>query len=138
MRHTPMIIVVEDDLSINELICDILTDEGYAALACSSGSEVLPLITKSRPDLVIMDLLLDGGQTGLSLLKQLRKQPHTKDIPAIMCSCATACLNAIREELQALHCAILEKPFNIDDLIAGVQAALSDTLRDHPLLSLVV
>ena len=133
MRDTPMIIVVEDDLSINELICDILTDEDYTALACLSGDEALSLIDAGLPDLVIMDLLLDGDQTGLSVLQQLRTQPHTKDIPVVMCSGATERLHTLREDLQALHCTIVEKPFDIGDLIIGVDAALSRSFEAAPL-----
>jgi DNA-binding response OmpR family regulator len=130
MRHTTsMIIVVEDDLYINELICELLTDEGYIAIGCLSGDEALSLIDTGLPDLVIVDLLLDGVQTGLSVLQQLRRQPHTKDIPVVMCSGAIDHINAIREEVQALHCAILEKPFDISDLITGVDAALSGSFE---------
>ena len=126
MRHTvPMIIVVEHEPTINKLICEILTDEGYIAIACLSGDEALPLIDTGLPDLVIMDLLLDGVQTGLSVLQQLRTQPYTKDIPVIMCSCATGRLHVLREELQALDCAIVEKPFDMSDFLAEVEVALS-------------
>jgi DNA-binding response OmpR family regulator len=130
MRRTiPMIIIVEDDPSTNELICELLTDEGYIAIGCLSGDEALSLIDTGLPDLVIIDLVLDGIQTGLSVLQQLRRQLPTKDIPAIMCSGATDRLQVIREEVQALDCAIVEKPFDICDLIAGVQLALSGHLR---------
>lgn len=126
MRHTtPLIIVVEDEPPINDLICEILTDEGYIAIACLSGDEALFLIDTGLPDLIIMDLFLDGVQTGLSVLQHLRTQPHTKDIPVVMCSAATERLHTLREELEALHCTILEKPFDIGDLLTGVAAALA-------------
>ena len=109
LRTSPIFVVVEDEPTINELICDVLTDQGYTALECSGEDEALSLITTYHPDLVITDLLLDEGQTGVSLLKQLRAQPHTKHIPAIMYSCATGRLHVLREELQVLHCAIVTK-----------------------------
>ena len=133
-----MIIVVEDEPTINELICNVLTDEGYTALGCSGEDEALSLITTYHPDLVITDLLLGEGQSGVSLLNTMHIHATTTDIPVLICSCALGLLQEIKDDVQSANYALLEKPFNIDDLIAGVQAALSDTLRDRPLLSLVV
>jgi DNA-binding NtrC family response regulator len=140
MRHIPpRIIVVEDEPLINELVCEILTDEGYTASGYLSADEAYPSITKGPPDLVVIGLCLCAGEAGLSLLKQLRRHPLTKDMPAIMCSCATERLTALQNDLRSMHCATLEKPFEIRDLITVVQRALADSFEyiHHPLTSLV-
>lgn len=133
----PTIIVFEDEPLISEIICDILTDAGYTTLGCSEEGEALSLINTYRPDLVITDLLLGEGRSGLSLLKTMHIQATTTDIPVLICSCATALLHEIQEHM---HYAILEKPFDISDLLRGVDIALADTLHipDRSLLSSVV
>jgi CheY-like chemotaxis protein len=120
-----MIVVVDDEPLINQVICELLTDEGYIALGYGSADDAYAAIAKGYPDLVVLDLRLGEREAGLSLLKKMRQHPLTSDIPAIMCSCATDRLNALKAVLHGLHCATLEKPFDIGDLVAVVQRALA-------------
>jgi CheY-like chemotaxis protein len=129
LRTTPMIIVVETQPFINELICEILTDEGYIAIGYVSADEAYAIITKGYSDLVILDLRLGGDDAGLSLLKKLRMQPLTKETLVIMCSYNSNRLNALQEDLQGLHCATLEKPFDISDLVTAVQRSLAGSFE---------
>jgi DNA-binding NtrC family response regulator len=120
-----MIVVVDDEPFINELICELLTDAGYIAFGYGSADDAYAAIAKEYPDLVVLDLRLGEVEAGLSLLKKMRMHRLTNDIPAIMCSCATDRLNALQAELHSLHCATLEKPFNISDLVTVAQRALA-------------
>lgn len=68
------ILVVDDDASIRHMLCRILSDEGYAAMAAADGDSALKLLSKERADLVLLDLKMPGmsGQEVLSRLSATR------------------------------------------------------------------
>jgi CheY-like chemotaxis protein len=127
-REVPLIVVVENDSSLNELFCEILTDESYISIACLLGDEAYELIAKVQPDLVLMDMRLDAAETGFSILKMMRSQPNTSNIPAIICSADIKYFMGIGNDLDELNYKILEKPFQIDTLISLVNTSI-----DYPL-----
>jgi two-component system, OmpR family, response regulator VanR len=127
-REVPLIVVVENDSSINDLFCEILTDESYISIACLLGDEAYEVIAKTQPDLVLMDMRLDAVETGFSILKMMRSQPNTSNISAIICSADIKYLMGMENDLDELNCKILEKPFQIDTLISLVSTSI-----DYPL-----
>lgn len=54
------ILIVDDDVSIGDMLEEILTKEGYGVSRAYSGTEALLLLSLSRPDLVLLDLMLPG------------------------------------------------------------------------------
>lgn len=69
----PSVAVVDDDPRIRALIAEELSDEGFEASICSSGPELLDLITHKTIDLVLLDLMMPG-MDGLECLRQLNSQ----------------------------------------------------------------
>jgi DNA-binding response OmpR family regulator len=67
----PSIILVEDDIRLSELVSRYLDNNGFRVTVSNRGDEVLELVQRNRPNLVILDLGLPG-QDGLSICKQLR------------------------------------------------------------------
>ncbi|BCS94429.1 DNA-binding response regulator [Desulfoluna limicola] len=67
------ILLVEDDLPLAGLIREYLMQNGYSVEVVSAGDEAVPVIVESRPDLVILDLMLPGLD-GLSVCREVR--PH--------------------------------------------------------------
>src|SRR5215831_11789659 len=79
-RKSPTCLVVEDDGTMRHLVTNYLEDHDIRAVSASRRDEVLMLLTRSRPDLVILDLRL-GREDGLDLLREIRAQ---SDIPIII------------------------------------------------------
>ncbi|TME34971.1 MAG: sigma-54-dependent Fis family transcriptional regulator [Chloroflexi bacterium] len=67
------ILVVDDDRDMLSLLDDLLTSEGYKVVKAKSGAEALAAISKSRPDLVMIDVLLPD-EDGLTLLTQMKRE----------------------------------------------------------------
>ena len=86
-------------------------------------------IRHSGADLVILDLFLHGESTGWKQLDVLTLDPKTRDIPVIICSAAIASLAFAREKLSLLDVAVLEKPFDLEQLTAAVSAGLASAPR---------
>lgn len=72
----PKILIVDDQRCVRELIAEELTCEGYEVETAGDGESVRTLLRFSRPDLVLLDLYLDG-HNGWEVLRDLkRQQPH--------------------------------------------------------------
>ena len=116
------VLVVEDDKDIADLIVHYLQKAGYVADTVGSGALVMPRVASTRPDLIVLDLMLPGLH-GLQVCDALRREPATSAIPIIM-------LTARGEEgdriagLERGADDYVTKPFSPKELVARVRAVL--------------
>lgn len=116
------ILVVEDELNIQEIICLYLRRAGYQVSAVSDGQQALDLLAKQSPDLIVLDIMLPVVD-GYEITRRIRL---AGDIPIII-------LTARREESDRI--AGLEmgaddyvvKPFSPQELVSRVRAVLRRT-----------
>ena len=77
------ILVVDDEADIRDLVAGILQDEGYVTRTARNSDDALNAIVARRPNLVFLDIWLQGSKLdGLQLLEAV-KQEHT-DLPVVM------------------------------------------------------
>jgi CheY-like chemotaxis protein len=107
-----------------------LEAEGYLVQA---SADAFGDIRHPRADLVILDLFLHGDAAGWQQLDVLTLDPATRGIPVIVCSAAIASLGEARTKLAMLDVAVLEKPFDLEQLSAAVAAALTSGRRQAEL-----
>ena len=117
------ILIVEDDPKQLKLYGKAL--RGYRLTCVSTGSGALRSIAETRPDLVILDNILEAGEKGLEFLPKLKAA--AAHVPVIMISGTLK----IREQLAALQGPrsahyILEKPVDLDELDRTVEIALTE------------
>ena len=117
------ILIVEDDPKQLKLYGKAL--RGYRLTCVSSGSAALNAIAETRPDLIILDNILDVGEKGIDFLPKLKTV--AAHVPVIMISGTLQ----IREQLAALQGPrsahyILEKPVDLDELDRTVETALTE------------
>ncbi len=79
----PLILVVEDDDASRELLEVTLTQEGYRVAAVPSGKEALELANKMKPFAITLDIMMPG-MSGWDVLKRLKLEKQTHDIPVII------------------------------------------------------
>ena len=77
------ILFIEDEGTLQKTLGDVLSKEGYKILAALDGEVGARLAKEKTPDLILLDLVLPK-MTGLEVLKQLRGDEETKDIPVIV------------------------------------------------------
>jgi len=113
------ILVVDDDLPIRTIVAMALEQEGYQVVTASNGQDALNNILRSIPDAVVLDLMmpvLDGRQ----LIKVLRAEAATRDIPIIVLSAAyDAASDPVVESV-----VVLSKPFDVSMLLLLLDDAL--------------
>lgn len=115
------ILIIDDDEHIGNLEQELLEREGYAVLRAYSGTEALLLLKRTRPDLVLLDLMLPG-LSGEALL------PELDGIPVIVVS-AKAGVEDKTALLLGGAADYLTKPFDARELLARVAVRLRETAR---------
>lgn len=120
-----MIFCVEDDNGIRDLMIYTLTTAGFAAKGFSCGGSLFETMRIEKPQLIMLDIMLPG-EDGISILKKLRMQPETKDIPVIMATAkGTEYDKVIGLDLGADD--YLTKPFGMMEMISRIKAVLRRT-----------
>jgi PAS domain S-box-containing protein len=84
-RQRPLVLVVEDDTTGRELLSHYLVENGYAVAYAGTGAEAFEMARLLRPAAISLDILLPDVH-GLDLLRRLRADPQTKEIPLIVVS----------------------------------------------------
>lgn len=120
----PKVYLVEDDLSIRELIGYALKTAGFDFCGFDTGKDFFEMVItqKSVPDLVLLDIMLPN-ESGLDILKKIKADKGTADLPVIM---LTAKGNEI-DKVFALDTGAddyVTKPFGVMELLSRIKALL--------------
>lgn len=127
----PTIAVVDDDTAFLDLMSDLLSDEGYTTRVWKSAHGAFAAVRDLQPDLVILDIRLEHPEAGWNVLELLKLDPATTDIPVIVCSADTAFLKQKGDWFEKKGYFSLEKPFDLNDLLATIEAALPVSGRER-------
>ena len=112
------ILIIDDDVTIGDLEQEVLEREGYAVQRAYSGTEALLLLKDSRPDLVLLDLMLPG-LTGIEICRRVRK---FSQVPIIMLTAKDEVMDKVAG-LDSGADDYLTKPFAIEELLARMRVA---------------
>lgn len=110
------IAIIDDDVHIGDVLSEILENEGYTVARAYSGTEALYLLSQSKPDLILLDLMLPG-LSGEEVL------PHIKNIPVIVLSAKAD----VQDKVNLLLGGAVDyitKPFITEELLARITAQL--------------
>lgn len=122
-----MIYIVEDDIEVREMETYALKSSGFDVMAFECGKVMDEQVKTRVPDLFILDIMLPG-EDGLNILKRLRVQENTKDIPVIMLTAKGAELDKVKGlDLGADD--YIAKPFGVLEFISRVRAVLRRSER---------
>ena len=121
------VLLIDDDQNIVKYLSVALSEHGYDAVSASNGNEGLQKIRQSKPDLVVLDVMMPG-RSGFVLIKQLKKDEQLKDIPVLMLSGVAGVL----DELDSHKDQTFESPY--DNLRESLKKKIQE-MRDDGLLS---
>src|ERR1700683_1704032 len=116
-----LVLVVDDELSIREVLSALLCTKGYSVLEAANGQEALEVLEKSAnfPRIILLDLSMPI-MNGRSFLEIRAKNPFLRQIPVVVVSGSPASGEPIKG-----IAAYLRKPVNFDRLMAAVIIAAS-------------
>ena len=77
------VLLVEDEINIFEAISFLLSRDGWEVSGHGNGATALREIARLNPDVLVLDVMLPG-RSGLDILRDLRGQPETADLPVLM------------------------------------------------------
>ena len=83
MSEAKKILFIEDESALQKTFGDMLTQEGYEMISALDGETGLRLAREEKPDLILLDLVLPKVH-GLDVLKKLKEDPETRQIPVII------------------------------------------------------
>jgi len=117
-----LVLVIEDEKEIRDLVRYNLERAGFRVVPVADGEAGLERIFASRPDAVVLDLMLPG-RSGLEVLREVRAEPMTRDLPVLVLTARAAEMDKL---LGFEHGAddYLTKPFSPRELVARLQALL--------------
>jgi DNA-binding NtrC family response regulator len=115
-----LILIVEDELSVAEVIADVLTPLRHNVSVAVTAGDALAIVAMDRPDVILLDINLPDS-SGTSTLDRLHQvQP---DVPLIVVTGADEDL--ARDTLRRCAFDYVTKPFNLDHLVRVVELALA-------------
>ena len=110
----PVVLVVDDDPLIRQLVADVLEIEGYAVVLAEDGLAALREVEKSRPDCVVLDVMMPG-MDGHEVLQRLRASEAFADLPVVMLTAAADDTQAWQAWTEGVDY-FLAKPFDPGEL----------------------
>ena len=78
------ILIIDDDPDIVEAIKVVLEDKKYDIVSASSGKQGLEKVKKVKPDLVILDVMMETGDKGFDVARAIKNNEDHKNIPILM------------------------------------------------------
>jgi CheY-like chemotaxis protein len=116
-----LVLLVDDDSVFVEAVSAVL-ETRYAVRTASNGAEALRAVAKRRPDLIVLDVMMDHPSEGFDVARALHADPLTRVIPIVMLTGVDRVYN-YRMEIDETwpHCArFLEKPVEPAQLLAHI------------------
>jgi Response regulators consisting of a CheY-like receiver domain and a winged-helix DNA-binding domain len=120
------IVVVDDSRDLLEVLKFFLEEKGYEVETVTRQAELINLIKSFSPDLIILDIYLQG-EDGREICKKLRKQESTKYLCILMFSASTRALVNYKEYGAD---GFIEKPFGLNEIVKKIEATL-ETCKDY-------
>ncbi len=118
------ILVIDDELSMRELLGILLKRDGFHVTSCGTAEEGLEVVGTGHVDLVLTDLNLPGVD-GLEFMRRLREQPDgdVRNVPVVLITAYGTAAHAVEAMKQGAADYVL-KPFNNDDLLMNIRRTL--------------
>ena len=122
-------LIVEDDPATRALEEIVLEADGFAVMTASNGEEGIRLAREQCPAVILLDLALPTA-SGFDVLKTLKSDVDTAHIPVVLIS---AYANLVEDCAAHAASGCVQKPFDIDELVAEVRRAL-ESVSNQPAL----
>jgi CheY-like chemotaxis protein len=118
MTQGGRILVVDDETLVRETVGTLLAEEGYVVEQAANGTDAITKVSAARPDAIVLDLMMPG-MNGRQFLDALRDIGHG-DVPVIVMTAVQGLAQGVFPPATD----VIEKPFDLDDLLNKVALAV--------------
>jgi len=116
------VLIVDDQFGIRILLNEVFQKEGYQTFQAANGVQALEILTKNKPDIVLLDMKIPG-MDGIEILKRMKKlNQHIR----VIIMTAYGELDMIQEARDLGALTHFAKPFDIDDLRDAVKKYIAE------------
>jgi len=129
----PVVLVVDDDVALSEMLQIVLRQEGFETVWCGRGDRALDAFRRHRPDVVLLDIMLPGGD-GVEVCRAIRAE---SGVPIVMLTARSDTQDIVRG-LEAGADDYVPKPFKVQELVARLRTRLRRVEVDTPESEIVV
>lgn len=120
MGASKRVLIIEDEPNIIEAVRFILSRDGWAVDTHSDGATALAAVARRMPDVIILDAMLPN-RSGFEILRDLREQPDTAEVPVLMLTARGQAKDRERaQEAGVSH--YMTKPFSNAEVLERVRA----------------
>ncbi len=127
LSNLPLIMVVDDSLTVRKITSRMLTRAGYQVVTATDGVDALEKLEEFTPDVMLLDIEMPR-MDGFALARELRRDPKTQSLPIIMITSRTA--DKHRDYAMQLGVnTYLGKPYQEDELLQNI----ADFVAEHKL-----
>jgi PAS domain S-box-containing protein len=125
LHKEDLILAVDDDRDTTRLVQEVLGRAGFVVRTANNGFEALTVARREQPGLILLDLKMPGLD-GYEVLKRLKRDKATQDIPVVVVTGSVTDEEVKRKKVLALGAAqFLTKPFAIDDFVEEIKRVLT-------------
>ena len=111
------ILIVDDDADIVRIVSTMLEGRGWQVFSAANGQDALRFVSETRPDLVLLDIMMPG-MNGIEVLREVhRSAPGTR----VIMTTAFGDVGSYLESMDLGACEYLNKPFETTELLAMIR-----------------
>lgn len=114
------VLIVDDMASVLDLMSRYLADEGFNVIKAMDAEEALTVALSQKPDVIITDILMPG-KSGYELCRSLKRNPSTKGLPVVFCTCKNQMIDRLWSMKQGVDLYVT-KPFTREQLVEAVRS----------------
>ena len=121
-RETPTIFIIEDEPNYRDILVTKFMGEGFRVAISSDGSDCLEIASRINPSVILLDLILPALH-GLTILKDLKTDPGTKDVPVIILSNSDAHHDQTAGLSLGAEAYLIKSDVGLDEIVLRVKRA---------------
>jgi DNA-binding response OmpR family regulator len=129
------ILLGEDDIILAELYTERLKQEGFTVVHAANGEDALAFVKEYNPALIILDIMMPK-MNGLDVLKNLKEDEATKNIPVIICTALVQEIEKINKMMNPADAYIVKSEVLPGDIVEKVKERLNQAANAEALAGL--